>query len=220
MEECTSSCLARSYGSSNSWVSKKVLTRGDGWAGKVMTARNGSDKADRSGGRLTVVFLESAATMGGVQRTTLDHVENIDRSRWKPVVICPEEGELTQACRRNGIDVRILPRPLLFSTSFWISDSKKLPNPLAWAWNVGGLLRGMRSVKKLLAQERPDVVMTKGLASHLYGGLAAKRLGIPCLWHAQDFISERFGGIYVRVFGCLARWLPSHIVVIGPQISR
>lgn len=167
-----------------------------------------------------VTFLESAAAMGGVERTTLDLVENLDRARWEPVVICPEEGELPEACRRAGVDVRILPRPAMYSTSFWIGESRKLPNPFAWAWDIGALLGAARRVARLLALERPDVVVTKGLFSHLCGGFAAKKLGIPCLWHAQDFISGRFAGVYVRVFGQLASWLPSHIVVIGPQIAR
>src|SRR5262249_15556716 len=108
----------------------------------------------------------------------------------------------------------------IYSTSFWIGDSKRFPNLLAWIWNFGALLGAARSVTRLLARERPDIVVTKGLFSHLCGGLAARKLRIPCLWCAQDFISERFARIYVRVFGQLARWLPSHIVVIGPQIAR
>src|SRR5262245_19565028 len=104
-----------------------------------MTARDVGQTA-RSGRASMVTFLESAAAMGGVERTTLDLVERLDRGRWEPVVICPEEGELPEACRRAGIQVRILARPAIYSTSFWIGDSKRFPNLLAWIWNFGALL--------------------------------------------------------------------------------
>ena len=170
--------------------------------------------------RCKVMFVETAAAMGGVQRATLDLLEALDRAYWEPLLVSPEEGSLTQACRRAGVKVYILPRPRMLSTSFWISGNRRLPNPFAWAWDLGAIAEAMRRVARLLGHEQPDLVVTKGLACHFYGGLAAQRLGIPCVWHVQDFISERFGGIYRRVFGQMARHVPSNIIVIGPPIAR
>jgi glycosyltransferase involved in cell wall biosynthesis len=67
---------------------------------------------------------------------------------------------------------------------------------------------------------KPDLVVSKGLFSHFYGGLAARQLRIPCVWHVQDFISERCWKVYQRFFGQVARWLPEHIIVDGESISR
>ena len=84
----------------------------------------------------------------------------------------------------------------------------KLPNPFAWLWNVVAILLAASGSARFLREERPALVVTKGLLCHFYGGLAAKRAGIPCIWYLEDFISERFGGIYRSVFGVLARRLP------------
>jgi glycosyltransferase involved in cell wall biosynthesis len=45
-------------------------------------------------------------------------------------------------------------------------------------------------------------------------------LGIPCVWHAQDFISERSFGIYRHAFGRAACWLPAQIIVDGASIAE
>jgi L-malate glycosyltransferase len=171
--------------------------------------------------RLTIVFVESAAAMGGVQFSTLYLVQHLNSTMWEAVVVCPEEGDLTEACRTSGIAVHTLNCPRLRSTSFRLGrDVTRLPNPAAWAWDGWATLAAARRLARFLRQVNPDLVVTKGLFSHFYGGLTARQLGIPCVWHVQDFISERFWKIYRRLFGLIARWVPAHIIVDGASISR
>ena len=171
--------------------------------------------------RLPIVFVESAAAMGGVQFSTLYLVQQLNSSRWNPIVVCPEQGDLTEACRSSGIAVKILNCPTLLSTSFRVGrDATRVPNPLAWAWDGWATLEAGRRLAQFLKQVKPDLVVTKGLFSHFYGGLAARQLDIPCVWHVQDFISERWWRIYQRLFGQIARWMPDHIIVDGAAISR
>jgi glycosyltransferase involved in cell wall biosynthesis len=167
-----------------------------------------------------IVFVECAAAMGGVQFSTLYLVQHLDLTRWKPIVVCPEEGDLTTACRRLGIQVQVLEQPRLRSTSFRIGNDIRLPNPLAWLWDGAATLVAVRRLACFLEQATPDLVVTKGLFSHFCGGLAARKLGIPCIWHVQDFISERFLGLYRRAFGLAARWLPDRIIADGAAIGR
>ncbi|HEY6122818.1 MAG TPA: glycosyltransferase family 4 protein [Pyrinomonadaceae bacterium] len=171
--------------------------------------------------RLTSVFVESAAAMGGVQFSTLYLVQHLDSVVWDTVVVCPEEGDLSEACRRSGIAVQILRYPRVRSTSFRIGrNAARLPNPFAWVWNVWATLVATRRLARFLKQKKPDLLVTKGLFPHFYGGLAAHLLNIPCVWHVQDFISERFWKIYQRLFCQFARWLPDHIIVDGASIIR
>jgi glycosyltransferase involved in cell wall biosynthesis len=171
--------------------------------------------------RLIVVFVESAAAMGGVQFSTLYLAQHLDSTMWQPVVVCPGEGDLTMACRSSGIAAHSLDCPRLRSTSFQIGrNSARVPNPLNWAWDGWATGVAARKLARFLRQVNPDLIVTKGLFSHFYGGLAARQLGIPCVWHVQDFISERFWKVYQRCFGQLARWLPDHVVVDGASIDR
>ena len=167
----------------------------------------------------TVVFVESAAAMGGVQFSTLYLAQQLDRTRWIPVVVCPEDGELPRACRDAGVEAHVLDHMGLRSTSVRIGSTLRLPNPAAWGWNGYVIGAAARKLRRFLAQSRPALVVTKGLSAHFFGGLAARKLKIPCVWHAQDFISERSFGIYRRAFGYAARWLPEQIIVDGASIA-
>ncbi|MBL6980695.1 MAG: glycosyltransferase [Anaerolineales bacterium] len=158
--------------------------------------------------------------MGGVEFSTLYLAQHLDDSCWIPLVICPREGDLPVACQAAGVPVRILERPTLYSSSIRVSGDRRVPNPLAWVWNMGAILASARNLVLFLKVERPSLIVTKGLFAHIYGGLAARWAHIPCTWHLQDFISERFLGVYRRVFGLLVHRLPSKIIVDGSSIAR
>jgi len=178
------------------------------------------DRKERFDAPRAVVFLESAGAMGGVQFSTLYLAQRLSRTQWKPIVVCPEAGELTRACRDAGVETHVLEQTGLRSTSVRVGSTLRLPNPAAWAWNgyaVGGAVRRLR---RFLAQSHPALVVTKGLSAHFAGGLAARKLGIPCVWHAQDLISEHSFGLYRRAFGRVAGWLPQQIIADGASISE
>ncbi|HEY3037856.1 MAG TPA: glycosyltransferase family 4 protein [Pyrinomonadaceae bacterium] len=168
--------------------------------------------------RKTVVFVESAAAMGGVQFSTLYLVRNLDQAQWQPIVVCPEEGDLSRACRDSGIEVHVLDQPRFWSTSLRLGTAR-LPNPAAWAWDAWLIRRAARQLRSFLLECSPALVVTKGLSSHFLGGLAARKLRTPCVWHVQDFISERTLGVYRRVFSLAALWLPDQIIVDGASIE-
>jgi len=171
-------------------------------------------------GRNTVVFIESAAAMGGVQYSTLYLVQALDKLRWRPIVVCPTQGELTRACTEAGVETEIVSYSGWWSTSVSITQRVRLPNPFAWVRDFFSIARTARKLERFLAELSPNLVVTKGLSAHFIGGLAARKLGIPCVWHAQDFISERNLGIYRHIFSAAARRLPQHIIVDGEPIQR
>ena len=169
-----------------------------------------------------VTFIGSAAEMGGVEFSTLYLASHLNPGDWEPVVVCPKEGRLASACRDAGVSVKIISMPHLFSTSFRVSKRSdvRFPNPFSWVVNFFSVLVGAWRLNVYLSHEKPDIVVTKGMYAHFCGGLAAKVAGIKCVWHVQDFISERFFGIYRVIFGILARLFPDVIAVDGGSIAR
>jgi glycosyltransferase involved in cell wall biosynthesis len=170
-------------------------------------------------GRRVLAFVSGGAAMAGVEFNAIRLAQRLDREPWRVVLVCPEDGDLPDAFRKAGLEVRILPRPRLFSTSIALGRKRRLPNPFACAWDLAAFARAARGLAALLSEIEPDLVVTKGLFPHFYGGLAAWRLGVPCLWHAEDFISERWGGVFRHGFGLASRWLPTAIAVIGEPIA-
>jgi glycosyltransferase involved in cell wall biosynthesis len=168
----------------------------------------------------TVVFVESASAMAGVQFSTLYVAKALDQSRWRPIIVTPNQGDLNDACRQASIEAHVLRYPRLWSTSVRVGRRYRLPNPFAWVWDALVTFQAVRRLRSFLETVSPAVIVTKGLSSHFIGGLAARKLGIPCVWHAQDFISERTVGIYRRIFGLAARALPHQVIADGATIKR
>ncbi len=168
-----------------------------------------------------ILFVESASEMGGVEFSALYLAANLDRAKWQPVVVCPREGKLSAACRKENLAVQILPALNLMPTSFqWGESGARIPNPLAWLWNPIPLGASAASLRKLLQTEKPDLILTHGLRAHFFGGLAARLCKTRCVWHVQDFISERFFGLYRAFFGWAASLLPNEIIADGSPIAR
>src|SRR5438132_848493 len=109
-----------------------------------------------------VVFVESAGAMGGVQFSTLYLAQRLDRTRWKPIVVCPEDGELTRMCRDVGVETHVLEHMGLRSTSVRVGSTLRIPNPGAWAWNGYAIGAAARKLRRFLTQSQPALVVTKG----------------------------------------------------------
>jgi glycosyltransferase involved in cell wall biosynthesis len=178
------------------------------------------DNKERDAEARKLIFVESAAAMGGVQFSTLYLAQRLNRARWTPIVVSPEEGDLTRECRDAGVQTQVLEQTGLRSTSVRLGTRLRVPNPAAWIWNGYAVSGAVRALQRMLIESRPDLVVTKGLSAHFSGGLAARKTNIPCVWHVQDFISERSFGIYRRAFGGAAAWLPEQIIVDGKAIER
>ena len=166
-----------------------------------------------------VVFIEVASQMSGVEFSTLYVAQHLDRAAWSPLVVCPEEGDLPSLCRAANIDVAIVPRTRFFSTSTRLGTRVFL-NPFAILYNVAALVASARPLARLLRDRRPALVVTKGLLAHLYGGLAARWAGIPCVWHVQDRVSERAGKLFPWTASALGRLFAREIIADADSIAR
>lgn len=166
-----------------------------------------------------VAFLHSSARMSGVEISTINLLDRLDLSVWHPRVICPAKGELEEASSKENVLVEIIGWPKIIPTSlrFGLRDYR-VPNPISWIWNLVVLLIAGFRVAQYLKRQQIDLLVTKGMFAHLVGGIAARLANVPCLWHLQDFISERYGGLYKKFWGGLAGLLPDWIVADGSAI--
>ena len=70
-------------------------------------------KDNLSMGKYKILFLHAGAELYGADKILLEIVENIDRKTFVPIVILPEDGPLVSKIREAGIEVSILPYPIL-----------------------------------------------------------------------------------------------------------
>src|SRR5207237_2305798 len=104
-----------------------------------------------------VVYLNSAADIGGGEKWMLALAEGLDRARYASAFVVTEEGRFAAELRRRGFPVTIVPLPRLVA-----------PGAL-WA-----LVRHFR-------RARPDLVHTAGARASFYGRLAARLAGVPAV---------------------------------------
>jgi glycosyltransferase involved in cell wall biosynthesis len=164
-----------------------------------------------------IAFVEAASKMGGVQFSTLYLAQELSPEQFHVLVICPEEGDLPQKCRESGIPIQILSRRAAISTSIKIGN-RYVPNILAWVVNLSFWLAYAIRLSRLLHKHNVQLVCTKGIPSHFYGGLAAKLNRLPCVWHVQDLVSNRAGGLYPFILGTVGRFFAKSVIADGSTI--
>lgn len=139
-------------------------------------------------------------------------VSALDRSRFEPVVVLPEEGPLRGEIEALAVPVHVLP------LAWWIP---------ATHWSAGrflaqleGLEERAAALEAWLAEERIGLVHTNTLVT-LEGALAAARLGLPHVWHSRGFFGGGFPPAYLddtRFFLSAADLLADAILCVSEGV--
>jgi len=119
-----------------------------------------------------LVVSNHGAIVGGGELSLLDLLRGLDRDRWAPVLVVPEEGEVGARGRDLDLPVHVIPLPTL-----------RRPGP-----------RSLRSVKALTRLARATdaaVIHANGSRAMAYAGVAGRLAARPALWHVR--IADRDG---------------------------
>lgn len=125
----------------------------------------------------------SGRFVGGGQVSFLGLAERLDRSRFEPFVVCPEEGDFLEAVLERGIPALVRPMPSLRGLG-----GLALPGALPpWL--------------KLVGRYRIDLLHANGTRAMIYAGLAGQLARRPVLWHVRVMKSD---GLLDRVLARLS----------------
>lgn len=155
---------------------------------------------------LKVAYIDHTAKWSGGEIALFNVLTNIGK-HIEPLVILAEEGALATRLREQGIDVRVIPL------------DERIRNRNRNAVNLGAPAAALkmfaygRKLAPLLKEENVDCVHTNSLKSALYGTIAAKRAGIPLIWHIRDHIGAPYlKPAVARVIRILSRLLPNGVI--------
>jgi glycosyltransferase involved in cell wall biosynthesis len=163
--------------------------------------------------RPRIVLLDHTATMGGGEIALLNLARAVDATRFEIIALLLEEGPLAEHLREIGIDVRIEPLDAAIGQTRKESLGAGSFGKLTRSWSFTTRL------KRRLREIGPAIVHTNSLKADILGGVAARRTGIPVVWHIRDrIVQEYLPGMATRVFRRLARWIPRHIVAISQSV--
>lgn len=131
-----------------------------------------------------ILFTHSADELYGSDIVLLELSRRLNRERFRPFVVTPidisYQGRLSQALRREGIEHRAVDMPVL--------RRRYLSVQQIWAF-LRRLRTGPAQVQHLCVSEKVALVHSNTTA--VWGGaLAARRVGLPHLWHVHEIITQ------------------------------
>jgi len=115
----------------------------------------------------------SGQMLGGGQRSLLLLLERLDRKKFKPFLVCPSEGGLTEKVESLGIEARIIR----------VRGAKSL--------NVFATAAAVFKFKKLIRRKGIHLIHTDSPRQAFYAGLAARLTRTPLVWHARVSTPEK-----------------------------
>ena len=134
--------------------------------------------------------------------------------------LLPNSGPLSDQLSQKSIPITFY-KPISYkstSVSFF-NDRFRIPNPIAWGWNLTAILFNIIKIKNNI-KSKTDLVITKGLLNHFASGFACKTLNIPVICHLQDLISNRYIGFMNIFFNIFAKFIPNYIICDGIHIQK
>jgi glycosyltransferase involved in cell wall biosynthesis len=106
----------------------------------------------------------------------------------EPLLALPR-GAVWNELRKTGRPVFTLPPGL----------ETRPRGPAQMAFAAGKVLLRQRVLSEIIRREKVDVVHSNSTAAHLAGGWAARRCGVPAVWHVRDLAPlGRWGGLLAR----------------------
>ncbi len=131
--------------------------------------------------KIRVLFVSHSGHWGGAQKCLFLLLEALDRSRFDPLVVVPQEGDFAAKARSLGISTRILPLE-------WLAVPAGLRAELAPKYREELAARTL-GLCELLLQQKVDVVFTN-TAVVAEGALAATLCGLPHVWYVLELLSQ------------------------------
>lgn len=117
-----------------------------------------------------ILYLHNKDDIGGGEISLLNLWKNLDREKFEPYLILPEEGQLSQLARDNGLAVNICPVPKISVFN---------------AFKIAGCVKFINSYIKT---NKIDLLHSYSPRNNIIGAVCAKNTKIPIIWHERNMI--------------------------------
>ena len=168
--------------------------------------------------KIRVAYIDHTGEMGGAEHLLLSLLCGLPEEAVEPLLICVEDGPFPAEAKQHHISTMVIPLPALHSLS-WLILQRKVINPFAVLWDLVIILLAARRIKQYLLTTRVDLVQTNSVFAHIYGGLAARMVGVPCVWYFHDLVeSRRLAGSIAFLWRVLATCLATRVVGVSRAV--
>jgi glycosyltransferase involved in cell wall biosynthesis len=122
-----------------------------------------------------ILYLQPNNEVGGSDIALLRTIVELDRARYTPVVVLPNDGPMSEPLRQAGAELHFTPMKQL----------RTLPSPSYQGRYLAAIVPTVRRLRALIAEQQVALVHTNSLYC-LYGGWAARFARCPHLWHVRE----------------------------------
>lgn len=127
-----------------------------------------------------ILFVHQSAEMYGSDKTLLLLIKYIDKEKFRPIVILPNDGPLKAALEKENIEVFIAPVIKLHRKMFTPKNSIIL---------LKQIKQGFSILNRIHKKHNFEIVYSNTLAV-LIGFLFARKKGIKHIWHVHEIIES------------------------------
>lgn len=132
--------------------------------------------------KINVLYLSHSAQLYGAEQSLLQLLKGLDRDRFSPVVVLPQEGPLKQRIADLSIPIEIVP-----SIRGWLTRREGIMRLLHHIGLIPFLARSVWTVARLVHRYNIRLIHTNSLVL-IDGALTARLSGIPHVWHAREML--------------------------------
>lgn len=127
-----------------------------------------------------ILFLHSGAELYGADKILLSLVLNLDKELFEPVVVLPNDGQLVEKLRNNGIKTIVVSYPII---------RRKYFNPAGLIRYAFDYKRSIRKLVSIAKREEVNIIHNNTIAV-MEGIALGKRLKIPVIFHVHETITH------------------------------
>ena len=155
-----------------------------------------------------VLHVHNSADIYGASRMLLRWIKSMDRTRFEPVVVLPEDGPLKELIEAEHVEVILHPRLSIIT------------RPVFHSWRIFLFLLdypvSVFFLWRLIRQRRIDLVYTN-TGVMVSPALAARLAGVPHIWHIREWFQE-FHQIWFALSGYI-RIFSSKVIAISNAVA-
>jgi len=129
-----------------------------------------------------LVVSNHGAVVGGGELSMLELLRGLDRRRWAPALVVPDDGAVATHGRDLGLPIHVVPLPTLRRPGYAMASS-------------------VRMLRRLARRTGAALIHANGSRAMMYGGLAGRTTGRPAVWHVRIAQSD---GVVDRALYALA----------------
>lgn len=160
--------------------------------------------------KITILFLSHNSQIGGAENCLFNLLYGLDRSKFNPIVVFPNDGPLKD--KIDGVGIKGVITPL----EWWVEPE------CGMSYSGDNLSKRLHKLSEIVDIVKPDIIHTN--TSVIWeGGLVAKQKNIPHVWHIHEILNGHPSLrplIPIKLLYSLVAFLSDKVVTVSSAVSN